>query len=149
MQAWLEVDDRGREYLVRSGTGVVTAVAPVGIVGPDDLHTFHRVEIYCDAPSGRPGAIRFSVHPIIAMADSLFAAAAEAVRDVWPVSWTVQWHRHDWIPSDLPIGTLNLAADARCNLVGLDRIALPEQPEDGVPDVIPPRWGELSEGDLS
>ena len=35
MQAWVERDSQGREYLVRTGTGVVTAVAAVGIV--DDV----------------------------------------------------------------------------------------------------------------
>ena len=30
-----------------------------------------------------------------------------------------QWHRHDWIPADLPISSLNLATDATCVLAGL------------------------------
>ena len=47
--------------------------------------------------------------------------------------WTVQWHRHDWIPGDLPIGSLNLATDARSILSGLDRVVVPEPVEAEVP----------------
>lgn len=142
MQAWLGRDDRGCEYLVRSGTGAVTAVVPVGIVGPGEQHTFYRVEIYCDAPHGRPGAIRFSAHPIIAADDPLFDVASEVLREVCPVSWSAQWHRHDWIPGDLPLGTLNLLTDARCVLAGLYRVALPELVDVAVPDFVPVRWPE-------
>ncbi len=149
MQAWLELDDRGREYLVRTGTGVVTAVVPVGIVGPDDLHTFYRVDIYCDAPHGWPGAIRFSAHPIVAAENPLFGVVAESLREVWPVVWSAQWHRHDWIPAELRIDTLNLVTDARCNLVALDRVAMPELLEDPVLDFVPARWAPVSEDEQS
>ena len=65
MQTWVETDGQGRQYLVRTGTGVVTAVVPVGSE-PDLDATFCRVEIYCDAPHGRPGAIRYCAHPLVA-----------------------------------------------------------------------------------
>ncbi len=126
MRAWVEADDEGREFLVRAGSGLVTAVVPIGIPGPDHKHTFHRVEIYCDAPTGRPGAIRFSAHPLVAVDDPLFDIASGAQGATWPVAWTAQWHRHDWIPVDLPIGSLNLATDARCLLSALERIVAPE-----------------------
>ena len=144
MQAWVEADDQGCQYLVRTGTGVVTAVVPVGIVGPDDQHSFFRVEIYCDAPHGRPGAIRYSTHPIVAADHPLFEAAGEALREVWPVAWTAEWRRHDWIPTDLPIASLNLVADARCVLVTLDRVVVPELIDEGIPDFIPARWTSSS-----
>jgi hypothetical protein len=126
MRAWVEADDQDREFLVRTGTGLVTAVVPVGIVGPDNAHTFYRVEIYCDAPGGRPGAIRYSVHPVVAADDELFEVASGAQKDMWPVVWSAQWHRHDWIPVELPVSSLNLATDARCILAALDRIVAPE-----------------------
>jgi hypothetical protein len=140
MQTWVESDDRGRQYLVRTGTGVVSAVTAVGIVGPDEGHTLYRVEIYCDAPHGRPGAIRYSAHPLVVDGDRLHVAALEALEQVWPVSWTVQWHRHDWIPDDLPIGALNLVTDARSMLVALDQVILPEIVEYGTPDFVPASW---------
>lgn len=140
MQAWLETDDTGRQFLVRTGTGVVTAIVPVGVAGPDDTHALYRVEIYCDAPHGRPGAIRYSTHPLVSSGDPLFAVATRALDDVWAVEWTVQWHRHDWIPADLPIASLNLATDARAVLASLDRVLVPEPADLEVPDFLPVGW---------
>ncbi len=140
MQAWVESDDRRRQFLVRTGTGVVTAVAPVGIAGPHGEHEFYRVEIYCDAPHGRPGAIRYSAHALVAVGEHLWRAAVEALDQVWPVIWTVQWHRHDWIPDDLPIASLDLATDARSVLVALDRVVLPAPVDDGYADLAHLEW---------
>jgi hypothetical protein len=140
MQAWLDTDDRGRQVLVRSGTGVVTAIVPVGVEGPDDTHALYRVEIYCDAPHGRPGAIRYSAHPLVSSADPLFRQAQRALDEVWAVEWIIQWHRHDWIPGDLPISSLNLATDARAALCGLDRVAVPEPVDVDIPDFLPAGW---------
>jgi hypothetical protein len=140
MQTWVEVDEQGRQYLVRTGTGVVTAVVPVGIVGPDDEHTLYRVEVYCDAPHGRPGAIRYTTHPVVAAGDPLRKVAIEALEQVWAVAWTVQWHRHDWIPDDLPIAALNLTTDSRSMLAGLERVTLPETVDFGTPDFISAAW---------
>jgi hypothetical protein len=144
MQTWVDVDIRGRQYLVRTGTGVVTTVVPVGIVGPEDDLTSYRVEIYCDAPHGRPGAIRYSVHPIVSSMSEMHREAQDALEQVWPIVWTVEWHRHDWIPDDLPIGALNLVTDARSILTGLDRVALPEPAFEDVPDFADLAWRELS-----
>jgi hypothetical protein len=140
MQTWVDTDSRGRQYVVRTGTGVVTAVAPVGIVGPDDEHTTCRVEIYCDAPHGRPGAIRYSVHPVVSATSPLCAVAYDALDQVWPVVWTVEWHRHDWIPDDLPVGALNLVTDTRSILKGLDRVLLPEPAFEDIPDFAEVQW---------
>ena len=140
MQTWVAPDDRGRQYLVRTGTGVVTAVTPVGIVGPDGHHPLYRVEIQCDTPRGRPRAIRYSVHPLVPSGGAVYNAALEAWEQVWPVGWTVEWHRHDWIPDDLPIGALDLVTDARSVLVGLDRFVLPESVENATPDFVPASW---------
>jgi hypothetical protein len=140
MQTWVECDGRGRQFIVRTGTGVVTAVVPVGIVSHDAVHTLYRVEIYCDAPHGRPGAIRYSAHPLVSAGDPLHSVSLEALEQVWAVMWTVQWHRHDWIPDDVPIGALNLTTDSRSVLVGLDRVTLPETVEYGVPDFVSMNW---------
>jgi hypothetical protein len=143
MQTWVETGTRGRQYLVRTGTGVVTAVVPVGIVGAEDDATQYRVEIYCDAPHGRPGAIRYSTHPLISSADPLYAVALDALEQVWAVMWTVQWHRHDWIPDDVPIAALDLATDSRSVLVSLDRVTVPEPADYDVPVFVPAQWRGL------
>jgi hypothetical protein len=142
MQAWTEVDDQGRQYLVRTGTGVITAVVPVGVADVGEAHTLYRTEIYCDAPHGRPGAIRYSAHPLVAADSPLLNLARAALSDVWPVFWTIQWHRHEWVPEDLPIASLDLATDARSTLAALDRVLLPEPLESIVPDFVPLHWGE-------
>lgn len=142
MQAWLDIDDQGRQYLVRTGTGVVTAVVPIGVADPDEQHAFYRVEIYVDAPHGRPGAIRYSTHPIVSSEDPLYAVARRALDEVWAIEWTVQWHRLDFIPADLPMASLNLATDSRAVLASLDRVALPE-PVDldvDIPAFLPVGW---------
>jgi hypothetical protein len=59
---------------------------------------------------------------------------------VWAVEWTVQWHRHDWVPDDLPIASLNLATDARAALAGLEPVAVPEPLDLAVPDYLPVGW---------
>jgi len=143
MQTWVDVDAGGCQFLVRTGTGVVTAVAPVGIVGPDDESTSYRIEIYCDAPHGRPGAIRYSVHPIVPAMSPLYRGAVDALDQVWPIVWTVEWHRHDWIPADLPIGALNLVTDTRSVLTGLDRVVLPEPVFSDLPDFADLPWRDL------
>ena len=123
MHSWLEVDDSGHEFLVRTGTGIVTAVVPLG----DASASLVRVEIQCDAPPGGARAIKYSVHPLIATGDPLLPAALRALDVTSVVDWTVEWHRHDWIPGDLPIAALNLTTDARARLAGLDPVALPDR----------------------
>lgn len=142
MQSWLEHDPDGREYLVRSGTGVVTAVVPVGEVDESGEHALHRVEIYCDAPHGRPGSIRYSAHPLVSSADPLLDVARRALDEVWAVEWTVEWHRHDWIPADLPVTSLNLATDARAVLGALEPVLVPELVDVELPDYLPSGWTE-------
>ncbi len=140
MQSWLEIDERGRQYLVRTGTGVVTAVVPLGQPDPSGAHALYRVEIYCDAPHGRPGAIRYSTHPVVSGADPLIEVARRALDDVWAVEWTVQWHRHDWIPGDLQVSSLNLASDTTATLAALEPVLLPEPADLDVPDFLPAAW---------
>lgn len=140
MQAWLETDERGRQYLVRTGTGVVTAVVPIDEPDPSGAHALYRIEIYCDAPHGRPGAIRYSAHPLVSSGNPLLEVARRALEDVWAVEWTVEWHRHDWIPEALPIASLDLATDATASLAALERVVLPEPEDLDVPDFLPASW---------
>jgi RecA-family ATPase len=140
MQGWLQVDERGRQYLVRTGTGVVTAVVPLDEPDASGAHAVYRVEIYCDAPHGRPGAIRYSARPLVSSDDPLLEAARRALDEVWAVEWTVEWHRHDWIPDDLPIASLDLSTDATSRLAALDPVLLPEPEDVEVPDFLPASW---------
>jgi hypothetical protein len=140
MHGWLEVDDRGRQLLVRTGTGVVTAVSPIGIPDAHEDHSTCVVEIYCDAPHGRPGSIRYSIHALVPTGHPLYREALEVLEQVWPVAWTVRWLRHEWIPDDLPIASLDLATDARAILCGLERVLLPEPLASDVPDFVPVHW---------
>lgn len=142
MQAWLETDGRGRQVLVRSGTGVVTAVVPLGTADADGRHGLFRVEIYCDAPHGRPGAIRFTAHPAVSSADPLLDVARRALDEVWAVEWTVQWHRNEGIPDDLPVTALNLATDTRAVLAALDPVVVPEPMDAALPEFLPGAWIE-------
>jgi hypothetical protein len=142
MQSWVESDARGRQYLVRTGTGVVTAVVPLGIIGPADETALSRVEIYCDAPHGRPGSIRYSAHAVVPSGHPLLREAQEALNEVWPVIWTIEWHRHDWIPDDLPITSLTLSSDALSVLTGLDRVRLPDLVDQDAPEFVPATWLE-------
>ncbi len=124
LKAWVEIDDRGREYLERAGTGVVSAVVPVGVADPEGGHALTRVEIQCDPPRGPDRAIRYSAHPVVGqgpMPEAALGAQGTGAR----VSWTVHWHRHDWIPAGLPISALNLGTDARCILVSLVPVLAP------------------------
>lgn len=122
MRAWIEHDEQGQEILLRTGRGVVTAVAPVGIVAADGQHTYYRVEVGVEAPSSGARAIRYSVHPIVAADDPMFGQAVLAWDTSAPITWTAAWRRHDWVPGDLPITALNLVTDARCLLAELSLV---------------------------
>ena len=45
------------------------------------------------------------------------------------VEWTVRWVRHDWVPDNLPITSLDLATDTVAALTGL---VLQPRPQDAV-----------------
>lgn len=126
MRSWVEVDEHDRQYVVRAGTGLITAVVPIGIADSGDLCELYRVEISCDVPNGRSSAVRYSAHPVVAAQDPLADFAFAALGNVWAVAWTIEWRRHEWVPDEVPVGSLDLASDARCLLVGLDRARLPE-----------------------
>lgn len=117
MHAWITLDGDGREVLVRTGTGRVTAVVAIGADG--EPVSIYRVEIDCDAPAGRARAIRYSVHGLLAADDPRVIEALELADRGERLRWTVEWHRHAWVPADLPIGSLDLATDAMARVTEL------------------------------
>ena len=141
MKSWLEVDDLGREYLVRTGTGIVTAVS----VLTHDLHAdnsdFLRVDISCDAPAGRSRAIRYSAHPRVVQNSVVAELARRAEEGQFSVDWTVEWHRLDHIPGNIPIMSLNLATDTHANLIVLERVLSTDDVQVEIPDFVPASWG--------
>lgn len=122
MRAWVTRDAGGCEYLIRTGTGVVTAVVPVG--DADGPVIVYRVEIACDRPVGRSRAVRFSAHGLVDADDPMVILAMDACASALPVRWEIEWHRHAWVPGHLPIGSLDLASDARAALCLLVPVAV-------------------------
>lgn len=151
MRAWIDIDGSGRQYLTRVGSGLVLSVTPIGDLGPvpplaesltDDAVTapaapFHRIAILIDGAAGASPAIRFQASAIIATDDPLFATAMEAIRDEESYSFVIEWHRHEYVPAELPIEALDLALDTRGILVEL--VSLREHAH-SIPDVIPAEW---------
>jgi len=151
MRAWIDIDGSGRQYLTRVGSGLVLSVTPIGDLGPvsplagaltDDSVTveaapFHRIAILIDGAKGASPAIRFQASAIIATDDPMFATAMEAIRDEESYSFTIEWHRHDYVPDDIPIEALDLAHDTRGLLVEL--VSMREHAS-AIPDLIPVEW---------
>jgi hypothetical protein len=151
MRAWIDIDGSGRQYLTRVGSGLVLSVTPVGDLGPvyplsesltDDsvalvAAPFHRIAILIDgAASGSP-AIRFQASALIATDDPMFMTAMEAIRDEESYSFTIEWHRHEFVPANLPIESLDLAHDTRGVLVEL--VSMRDHAH-AIPDLIPAEW---------
>ena len=63
--------------------------------------------------------------------------AMEAIRDEESYSFTIEWHRHEYVPADLPIESLDLAHDTRGILVEL--VSMREHAS-AIPDLIPAEW---------
>jgi hypothetical protein len=144
MRAWIDVDDSGRQYLTRVGSGLVLSVTPLG-----DLGAVHRIAILIDGACGPSPAIRFQASAIIATDDPMFAIAMEAIGDEESYSFTIEWHRHEHVPADLPMAALDVARDTRGILVELAPIREYAQ---SIPNIVPARWSlkafELNSLDL-
>ncbi len=117
MPSYVTRDPEGREVLVRTGSGRVAAVVPIG--DPEGPTLLHRVEIACDPPAGRARAIRYSTQALLDALDPMVVAAIALQESDTAVRWSIEWHRHAWIPADLPISSLALATDARAILTDL------------------------------
>ena len=129
MKGWIEVDADGRSFLVRAGTGVVTAVAPIGVAGPDGSHAIHRVDVAVTPPPGRPRSIRVTVHGQVPGDSPLLAVSLASEGGTVPVAWEIEWHRLEWVPDDIAITDLDLARDATAALTALRPIPVHEQAE--------------------
>ena len=140
MKSWLEVDADGREYLVRSGTGIVTAVSPLTHSPVTDASDFLRVDISCDAPAGRARAIRYSAHPRVLRNSVIAELAQRAEEGQFSVNWTVEWHRLDHIPGNIPIMSLNLSTDTHASLIVLERVLSERDVQVEIPDFVPASW---------
>ena len=134
MQAWIDLDDHGRQFLTRVGSGVVLSVTPIGDLGSvqsvsdvvQDDHlaltsaAWHRIAILIDGAAGSASAIRFRASAIIATDDPMYETAMDAIRHEKPCGFTIEWHRHEYMPAELSIDSLDLAADAHGILVRLE-----------------------------
>lgn len=110
MQGWVSLDADGREFLVRTGTGTVTAMVRT----PLGLH----LEIDCTARAQRPRAIRYLVAGLWPPGGD----ADQAILDGAPCSWTIEWHRRDDVPASVPVLSLDLHTDATARVTALARL---------------------------
>ena len=134
MRAWIDIDGSGRQYLTRDGSGLVLSVTPL-----DDLGPVSRIDILVDGACGPSPAIRFQASAIVATDDPMFAIAMEAIRDEESCSFTIEWHRHEHVPADLPIAVLDVARDTRGILVELVPI---REHALYVPSIGPTEWSQ-------
>jgi hypothetical protein len=134
LQAWIDVDDLGRQFLTRVGSGVVLSVTPIGDLGSvrslsnvlnDDRSAltsaaWHRIAILIDGSAASTSAIRFRASAIIATDDPMYETAMDAIRHEKLCGFTIEWHRHEYMPAELSIDSLDLAVDAHGILVRLE-----------------------------
>lgn len=137
MQAAVLLDDAGREFLRRSGSGTITAIGPHGAPSNDGEHVFVRVTILVDGSAGPSSSIRFQATAVTATGSALHQIALEAYDDGSNIAWVIEWHRHDWVPGELPISSLNIASDTRGVVVELQPSSV-----DASPWIVPVEWVE-------
>jgi len=118
MTSWIEVDETGGEYLVRSGSGSVLSLTPVGLVGPNDVHTFYRVELEV-RDSLLPTALHYRAVGHVQREGHPFSLLQQAWSDGSLVSWMMRWRRHDWVPKELPVLALDHVADTRAEVLDI------------------------------
>lgn len=112
MRSWVDVDDLGRQFLVRQGRGRVTAVAPAA-------EGLFLVEVACELPAQWSPALRTTVSARLPQGHPLLPVAREAEASGAPVVWAMEWHRHDDIPGHVPLEHLDLRTNASGILVTL------------------------------
>lgn len=110
MRSWVDVDQDGRQFLVREGRGQVSAVAPAG----DDLFL---VEILCELPPHWSASLRTTVQARVPSGHPLLAEVRSAEANGETVNWSMEWHRHEGIPADIPLEALDLRVDTHSTLV--------------------------------
>ena len=115
MKAWIS-DTSGSTSLVRTGTGVVTAVAVAPVRHPGDAAD-SLVEIAVQAVT--PKAIRVTVKATCPRDSELALRAAHLAESGEEVAWLIEWRRLPGIPDEIPITDLQLRTDATAYLLAL------------------------------
>ncbi len=118
MRSWVDLDVQKRQFLSREGSGWVSAVVPTD----PSLEAF-RVEILCRLPEHWSPALRTMITAIIPAGHPLMPAVCAYEANGNEVAWSIQWHRHDDVPADIPVTSLNLATDTVSQLQELRPIA--------------------------
>jgi hypothetical protein len=121
MTSWIEVDDKGLEFLVRSGSGSVLSLTPVGLVGPNDVHTFYLVELEVREPSP-PAALHYRAVGHVRRDEGPFTLLHRAWSEGSLVSWVMRWRRHEWVPNELPLLSLDHVADTRAEVIDIQML---------------------------
>lgn len=124
MLGWIEDDADGRSVLMRSGTGRVSGLQAVGTSESAGDSTFHTVVIDVDQIPGRPRSVRLSVRARVRDGDRLHREAQEALSDEKRRTWSIAWHRHSWVPDQVPITSLDLQSDTQAWLLTLELVSL-------------------------
>lgn len=110
MRSWVDVDQAGRQFLVREGRGRVSAVAPVG-------DGQFLVEILCELPPHWSASLRTTVQARIPSGHPYLTDVRSAESTGQMVDWSMEWHRHEGIPADIPLEALDLRVDTHSTLV--------------------------------
>ena len=135
MQAWVEEDAQGRSILMRSGTGRIASLLPVGASDENDDLPFHTVVIDVDQIAGRPRSVRLSVRARVRNDEPLHREAQAGLADELPRAWSIVWHRHSWVPDHVLITSLDLQSDTQAWLLTLDRASLPSTESQDLPSI--------------
>jgi hypothetical protein len=135
MSSWIEVDETGNEYLVRSGSGSVLSLTPVGLVGPQDEHTFYLVKLEVREPSP-PAALHYRAVGHVRRDDGPFSLLQQAWSEGSLVSWVMRWQRHDWVPRELPVLSLDHVADTRAEVIDIRKC----ESDIRAPLFVPEQW---------
>ena len=126
MKSWLDSHDHGVNFLVRSGSGRVTAVEPVGVQDSDGEFPFQRVEIDCVNPRGWSRSIRFTARAQVINGSTLHVAAMQALNRGDLMRWEIEWHRHEWVPAHVSVTDLDVETDTTARLVFLEIPTAPD-----------------------
>ncbi|HBJ72717.1 MAG TPA: hypothetical protein DDY88_03165 [Actinobacteria bacterium] len=123
MLGWIEDDADGRSFLMRSSTGRVSALLPVGLGDEHGDLPFHTVVIEVDPIAGRPRSVRLSIRARVRASDPLHREAQAGLADEHRRAWLIAWHRHSWVPDEVQITSLDLQSDTQAWLVSLELVS--------------------------
>ncbi|MDP2013715.1 MAG: hypothetical protein Q8L05_05765 [Actinomycetota bacterium] len=122
MLGWVEDDADGRSVLMRSGLGRIASLLPVGSGDEHEEHLFHTVVIEVEPTPGRPRSVRLSTKARVIEGAALHREAQAGLADQEKRAWLIAWHRHSWVPVEVPITSLDLQSDTQAWLVSLEQV---------------------------